>query len=123
TKILLEQAKVPTPEWDLFKIDEQKAIINYAKKIGYPVVLKPVDGRMGKSVYINHNKKELLYAIKEAHSTGTYQNYLVEKYYPGNEYRIYVVNNKAVVATNRIPANILGDGKKSIKELIKEKNK
>src|SRR5699024_8329874 len=47
---------------------------------------------------------------------------IVEEYIPGEEYRIYVLNGKVIAALNRIPANIIGNGKNTIRELIREKN-
>src|SRR5699024_5228466 len=51
-----------------------------------------------------------------------YQNVIVEKHYVGNEYRIYVVGDHNIGATNRIPANVIGDGVSNIEQLISEKN-
>src|SRR5699024_7472161 len=52
-----------------------------------------------------------------------YGDVIVEQYIPGIEYRILMVNEEIVGAVNRMPANVVGDGKHSIKELINIKNK
>src|SRR5699024_11049525 len=69
------------------------------------------------------NKDELRNAITDYRSRFKYTEFAVEKHYHGNEYRIYVVGDKVVGATNRIPANVIGDGESSITSLIKQKNK
>ncbi|WP_339226575.1 acylphosphatase [Oceanobacillus sp. FSL K6-2867] len=124
TKQLLKDGGVPIPEGELFDITESKKMVKYAEKIGYPVIIKPLNGSMGRGVYINlQNRDELLNAIKETQTTyKQYKTYLVEKHYFGKEYRVYVVGDKAVVATHRIPANITGDGKNTVEKLIKLKN-
>ncbi|WP_440898108.1 acylphosphatase [Amphibacillus sp. Q70] len=104
-------------------MDNQEGIIDYVDKIGYPVVIKPVNGKMGRAVYANiKDKEQLMTAISEARLAYDYHEYLVEKYHAGKEYRIYVVDNKVVAVTHRMPANITGDGQSSVKELINKKN-
>ncbi len=46
---------------------------------------------------------------------------MIEKYYTGQEYRVYVVGGKVIGAINRLPANITGDGVNTIEGLIKIK--
>ena len=122
TKEKLKEAGVSVPEGAT--LDDDDEIISYAEKIGYPVVLKPLKGSMGKGVYVNiKTKDELLTALKELRKTEKDKRLIIEKYYPGNEYRVYVVGDKVVSAVNRIPANVIGDGVHTIKELIEIKNK
>src|SRR5699024_1159343 len=47
---------------------------------------------------------------------------IVEKYIPGNDYRLYIVGADVVGAIWRVPPNIVGDGINSIKALIDIKN-
>lgn len=121
TKAFLEKSNVPIPVGKTLDTDE--AIISYANEIGYPVIIKPLSGSMGKGVYTNiSNENELANILKELRSKYSYQQYIVEKHYDGNEYRIYVVGDKVIGATNRIPANITGDGINTVEKLIEIKN-
>lgn len=124
TKQYLAKRKVPVPLGEVFKIKDRNAIITYAKKIGFPVIVKPVSGSMGKGVFTDIKSadelKEVLSILK---STLKYTNYLVEKFYPGQEYRVYVVGDQVIGAMNRLPANITGNGTNTISELIEMKNK
>lgn len=121
TKSLLEQGNVPIPVGKTLEADED--IITYANEIGYPVIIKPLSGSMGKGVYTNiSSENELANILKELRSRYSYRQYIVEKHYDGNEYRIYVVGDKVIGATNRIPANIVGDGINTVKKLIEIKN-
>ncbi|WP_080872505.1 acylphosphatase [Oceanobacillus timonensis] len=121
TKSFLEQSSVPVPAGKTLETDED--IIEYANKIGYPVIIKPLKGSMGKGVYTNiNNENELAAILKELRASYSYREYIVEKHYDGREYRVYVVGDKVIGATNRIPANVIGDGINTIEKLIELKN-
>ncbi|MHC5373990.1 bifunctional glutamate--cysteine ligase GshA/glutathione synthetase GshB [Enterococcus sp. LJL120] len=47
---------------------------------------------------------------------------LVEEFLPGTEYRFFVLDGEVKAVLLRIPANIVGDGRRSIEELVAEKN-
>src|SRR5699024_7895017 len=107
---------------ELFKIND-KNIYDYSEKIGFPVVIKPANGTMGRGVYTNIKDREALgNAIVDFKKRYSYKEILIEKHFFGDEYRIYVVGDKVIGATNRVPANVQGDGKHSISELIELKN-
>ena len=123
TKKQLKEKNISIPLGKEFDINSDKKIIEYAESIGYPVVIKPVSGSMGRGVFVNiQNSQQLSEIIKHYHENIKYKNILLEKHYKGKEYRFYVVGNKVVSAINRIPANIIGDGENTIEELIRLKN-
>src|SRR5699024_658111 len=124
-KELFSKHGVPVPAGKRFKKDIQnEEIIFYANKLGFPLVLKPTNGYQGKGVIanirdINHLRDSLIH-VREVLN---YPDVLIEQYIPGEEYRVFVVEDNVVAAINRIPANIVGDGVNTVKELIKIKNK
>lgn len=91
----------------------------YAKKLGYPVIVKPNDGSQGSGVVLAQNKKELGGILRKIFKKNRIA--LVEKYLPGRDYRIVVLDNKIISAYERIPLSIIGDGRSSILRLLKEK--
>ncbi len=112
---------VPVALGEALETDED--IINYANEVGYSVIIKPLNGSMAVGVYTNiSDKKTLANILKEVRSKYSYRQYLVEKHYDGNEYRIYVVGDEVIGATNRIPANVIGNGADTIEKLIEVKN-
>lgn len=124
TKEYLKKAGIPVPEGAVFDNINEDKIISYTKKLGFPVVVKPLTGSMGKGVYVNiNNEAELLRVLGELNSSNINDQLLVEKHYPGKEYRVYVVGDDVAGAVNRIPANIIGDGVSTVSELIEQKNK
>lgn len=124
TKKWLRKANVPTPEGTEFTAeDSEEDIIEYALKLEFPLVLKPTDGSLGKGVVTNINSvDELRKAIHYVRDELEFENLILERFIPGKEYRIYVVEDKAIAVYNRQPANITGDGVHTVEELIYLKN-
>ncbi|MBP1971475.1 D-alanine-D-alanine ligase-like ATP-grasp enzyme/acylphosphatase [Virgibacillus natechei] len=125
TKRYLTKAGVSVPEGKRFEvICSITEILSYAKRMGYPVVLKPTNLNAGKGVFSNINsEEELKESLIHVRDDLNYQDVIVEKYIPGVEYRILLINGEVIGAVNRIPANVTGNGKKTIEELITLKNK
>ncbi|MCD8501697.1 MAG: ATP-grasp domain-containing protein [Bacillaceae bacterium] len=125
TKEYLHKAGVPVPLGRSFDAGvENTEILTYAATLGYPVVLKPTNGNLGKGVIPNiKNEEKLVGALEHVRNDLGYSEVVIEQYFAGEEYRIYVLGDQVLAATNRIPANVIGDGERSIKQLIEEKNK
>lgn len=124
TKDYLSKAGVPVPEGETFEEDvDDKTIVNYAEKLGYPLVLKPSDGTGGNGVIANiKNEDEFKQALDYVKYELNYKKLIVEKYIPGEDYRIYVIDNKVIAAFKKDPANVIGDGTNTIENLIRLKN-
>lgn len=119
TKLMLENQYIPVARGALVKTSLELLIQGEA--IGYPLVLKPRYGNHGKGVMVNiKNQQELIKAFKELKNN--YRDIIIEKYHKGNDYRICLVDGKIVAAALRIPPFIIGDGKQSVKKLIKNLN-
>jgi cyanophycin synthetase len=119
TKKMLDAASIPVASGGIC-IDEEdlEAVV---KKIGYPIVLKPLDGNHGKGASINVNTWEdavegLAYAKKYSHRV------IVEKFITGYDFRVLIIDNKLVAAAKREPAHVKGDGKQNIQQLIDQTN-
>lgn len=104
-----------------YKVKGTVDLLYYAEKIGYPVVIKPQFGNQGKGVIVNiKNRLELIKAYNSL--IENYKDIVIEEYIEGKDYRVCVVGGKVVAAALRIPPYIIGDGHKSIRELIYELN-
>lgn len=119
TKQILHEAGIPVPYGDIaYTIRAAEAI---AVCIGYPVVLKPFDANQGKGVFTdisNIMEFRLAYRIASKYSHAV----IVEKFIPGNDYRLLVVDGKMVAAAQRKPPSVIGDGIRSIRQLIDIEN-
>lgn len=119
TKKMLEDAAIPVPSGSL--VVDEDGLGNAIKKIGFPIVIKPLDGNHGKGASINVNDYEtaligLEYAQKYSRKV------IVEKYITGFDFRVLVINHKMVAAARRVPAHVVGDGELNLRELIDKEN-
>lgn len=119
TKKLLSAAGVPVPGGRAV-VDAEDAWAA-AQDIGLPVVVKPNDGNQGKGVTVNITSKEqLLKAFAVAKEFR--DDILVERFMPGNDFRLLVVGDKLVAAARRDPPKVVGDGVHTIAELVAQVN-
>lgn len=119
TKKMLDANSIPVANGGIV-VDEED-LDEVIKKIGFPIVLKPLDGNHGKGASINVKTREeavegLAYAKKYSHRV------IVEKFITGYDFRVLVIDNKLVAAAKREPAHVKGDGTHTIQQLIDETN-
>ena len=119
TKHLLSKAGIPVPKGSIAITEEE--LIDELESIDYPCVIKPIDGNHGKGATTNiKNLKEALIAFKLAKKHS--ERIIVENFIQGHDFRLLVINHRLVAAAKRTPAHIVGDGKSTVKELIKKVN-
>ena len=120
TKNLLGAAEIPVPKGDVVRTESE--LQHAIEKIGYPIVIKPIDGNHGKGNTTNIiTWEQAQTAFEAAKQYG--RNIIVEKYITGFDFRILVIDYKFICAALRTPASIIGDGKNTIQYLIDETNK
>ncbi|HXR82161.1 MAG TPA: ATP-grasp domain-containing protein, partial [Saprospiraceae bacterium] len=120
TKNLLEAAEVPVPKGVVIR--SESGLDDAIERLGYPLVIKPIDGNHGKGNTTNIvNKDQALKAFEAATEYG--RNVIVEKFITGYDFRALVVNYKFICAALRTPAAVTGDGVNTIQFLIEETNK
>lgn len=125
TKQFMTKLGVKVPQGKrFFKDVKEEDVVSFAETIGYPVVLKPSDQNAGKGVFSNiADAKELKEALWHLTEELNYKDFIVEEFIPGTEYRVFLINGKVLAAVNRIPANIVGNGRDTVETLINQKNK
>jgi cyanophycin synthetase len=119
TKRMLKAASIPVAGGDICSTEEQLEEI--IAEIGYPIVIKPLDGNHGKGASINVNNIEDARAGLEFAQKYS-QRVIVEKFITGYDFRVLVIDNKVVAAAKREPAHVKGNGKNTIQELIDIEN-
>lgn len=92
-----------------------------AMEIGFPLIIKPNDASQGRLVAKVHSKSEYFKVAQEIFKKHNVM--LLQKVAIGRDYRIVVLDDKVISAYERIPLSIIGDGKNSIINLIKLKQK
>lgn len=122
TKYLLEQAEVQTPKGEIIR--RESSLEDTCRYVGYPLVIKPVDGNHGRGITVDiQNYEEAVIAFRNAKESSRSGAIIVEKFITGQDYRLLVINHKLVAAALRSPAHVIGDGKSTIQQLIDEVNK
>ncbi|PWK20866.1 cyanophycin synthetase [Xanthomarina spongicola] len=122
TKYLLEQAEVEVPKGDIIR--RESSLEEACRYVGYPLVIKPVDGNHGRGITVDiQNYDDALVAFRHAKESSRSGAIIVEKFITGDDYRLLVINNKLVAAAKRTPAHVIGDGKSTVQELVDEINK
>ena len=120
TNRMLRTVGVPVPEGRTVRSAD--AAWEAAREIGLPVVVKPEAGNQGKGVTVNlvsQAEVRSAYALACQYDASA----LVERHIDGDDYRLLVVNGKMVAAARRDPAQVVGDGRRTVRELVEEVNK
>lgn len=121
TNRLLLEVGIPVPKSTVVRTIEEA--VSAARRIGYPVVLKPLDGNHGRGVFVNlADEGEVREFFDSAFGESRNGVVVVESFIEGRDYRILVVNNHVVAVSERVPAHVVGDGKHSIADLIDMEN-
>ncbi len=97
------------------------AAYHHARKIGFPVIVKPNSGSQGVGVSLVYNKQEFYKAVHAVFKRD--RIVLVQQPVRGKDYRLVVLDEKIISAYERIPLNVIGDGKSRILQLLKIKQK
>jgi len=118
-KKMLAQHQLPCPTGRAF-ISAQRAFA-YGMALGFPLVVKPTIASFSKHTSFPIASPD---ALKKAIRIAKQVNYriLVEKYISGHAHRVTILNNSIIASTKREAASVTGDGKKTISQLIDEKN-
>lgn len=122
TKKVLAEKGVKVPRGEEFNSIEDAKIKahNYINK---PVVIKPKSTNFGIGINIfpdGANLEDIIHAFEIAFKNDN--TVLIEEFIKGKEYRFLVINNEVVGILHRVPANVIGDGEKTITELVEVKN-
>jgi len=119
TKKLLAESGIPVPRGVVVRSEEDA--VSEAKRLRYPLVTKPVDGNHGRGITTGiTSADQLRFGFKAAaeHS----RRVILEQFFQGNDHRILIVDGKLVAVAERVPAHVVGDGVRTIRELVDQVN-
>jgi len=122
TKKILEEHGIRVPK-GLEYTNSDAAKADFLIHRGEPVVIKPNQTNFGLGITIlKENTDEETYrrAVDIAFEFDT--TILIEEFISGKEFRFFVISDKVVGILHRVPANVTGDGTKTIRELVELKN-
>jgi cyanophycin synthetase len=119
-KQILAEAGIPVPKGTTVRyIDELEDAIQDIG--GFPVVIKPLNGNHGRGITIDVTSLEMAETAYDLASQVS-RSVIVERYHPGRDFRVLVVNHKVIAVAERVPAHVVGDGESTIHTLIELTN-
>ena len=119
TKRALSSLGIPVPEGEAAHSLREALIAS--EEIGYPVVVKPLDGNHGSGVSTGlQNAREVEAAYEAARAVS--DTVLVEKHVEGRDYRVLVVGGRVSAVAERRPPQVVGDGLHTIRSLVEIEN-
>ena len=117
THNLLNDLGLPVPRQQL--VYSEREAVRAARRIGYPVVVKPLDANHGRGVSINlAEDDQVATAFDVARENARGRSVLVESFIEGMDHRMLVVNDELVAVAKRVPGHVTGDGRRSVRELV-----
>ncbi|MEP0546063.1 MAG: cyanophycin synthetase [Rhodothermales bacterium] len=117
TRNILSDLGLPVPKQEL--VYSEREALRAARRIGGPVVLKPLNANHGRGVSINlTTEDQIRTAFGVASEEGRGSSVLVESFVTGFDHRMLVVNGQLVAVAKRVPGHVVGDGEHTIAELV-----
>jgi cyanophycin synthetase len=117
TTRLLAAAGLPVPRSEIVRTAD--GAVAAAKRFGFPVVTKPIDGNHGRGVGLDlRAEEEVRLGFARALVESRRGLVVVESFVTGNDYRVLVIGGRMVAVAQRIPAHVAGDGVHSVAELV-----
>ena len=121
TNRLLDSAGLPVPKSDVVRSAD--GAIEATKRIGFPCVVKPLDGNHGRGVHLDlRSDDDVRAAFDGARRESRSGALVVESYITGNDYRCLVIGGKVAAIAERVPASVVGDGKRTVRQLVDATN-
>jgi cyanophycin synthetase len=119
TRNLLKEAYIPVPDGLL--VSNKEELFEVISRLGFPVVIKPVNGNHGRGITTNIQTPAVaMEALKKAQEIS--DEVIVERFIKGMDYRFLVINYKLEAVSRRTPAMVVGDGNSTIQQLIDTTN-
>jgi hypothetical protein len=127
TNVILERAGVATLGGDYFFLHERhrahrpdgheiEDALKYFASLGTTAFVKPLTGSRGDFAQAVYDEAALKTYIAEV--SRYYDSILVQPLFSGDEYRIFLLDDEVLYAARKHPPFLLGDGKRSIRELL-----
>jgi cyanophycin synthetase len=115
TNHILGDLGLPVPRQRLVRSPE--GAVAAAKRLGFPVVVKPLDANHGRGVSLDlKTEEEVKVAFEKAREHA--RSVVVENFLAGFDHRMLVIGGDLVAVAKRVPGHVVGDGKHTIAELV-----
>jgi cyanophycin synthetase len=117
TNRLLDSAGLPVPRSEMVETEDEA--VAASRRLGYPCVIKPLDGNHGRGVALDlRDEAAVRAAWPETLRQSRGGDVIVESYITGRDYRCLVIGGKLAAVAERVPASVTGDGETTVRELV-----
>jgi cyanophycin synthetase len=121
TLSLLSAAGLPVPRSQ--SVRRADDAVRLANRIGYPVVVKPLDGNHGRGVMLDLRDDDAVRAAFDVAWEESRNGWvIVETYVTGKDYRCLVIDGRIAAIAERVPAHVIGNGTATVAELVELTN-
>jgi cyanophycin synthetase len=120
TKRLLERMDLAVPEGTVVRALDDA--LHAARDLGFPLLLKPLVANDGRGISGRVDTEDHLRAAWTT-AAEEHPDVIVERFVPGRDHRVVVVDGRVVAVAERIPAHVVGDGVRSIRALAEAENR
>jgi cyanophycin synthetase len=120
TRQILDDLGLPVPRQAV--VHDPEEAVEEAEALGFPVVLKPLDGNHGNAVAIGLTTPQQVRSAFEK-AVEVSPSVIVEAFLAGNDYRILVADGRVAAVAQRVPGRVVGDGVHTVAELVEIVNR
>jgi cyanophycin synthetase len=119
TNKILGELGLPVPRQRLVRSADGAAYA--AERLGYPVVVKPLNANHGRGVTTNLSTPE---QVREAFEKAKEHSrtVIVETFLTGEDHRMLLVNYELIAVAKRVPGHVVGDGERTLRQLVDRVN-
>ncbi len=121
TNQLLSAAGLPVPRSMVVRSAEEA--VDAGRSLGFPVVVKPLDGNHGRGVCLGlRSDEDVRKSFDIARAESRAGDVVVETFVHGNDHRVLVIGGRMVAVAQRVPAGVTADGIHTVRELVDIEN-
>jgi cyanophycin synthetase len=119
-QVLSTRFGLPVPDGEVARTLAEA--VETAERLGFPVLVKPLDANDGRGISGRIDTAGELARAWEA-AAALHAEVVVERFVAGRDHRVLVVNGRVVAVSERVPAHVVGDGHRTVRELAEEVNR
>lgn len=119
TNRILADLGLPVPKQYVVRTAERA--VESARRLGYPVVVKPLDANHGRGVSIDLSSDDAVRVAFEK-AVEHARHVIVETYIGGFDHRMLVVGGELIAVAKRVPGHVVGDGEHTVEQLVEMVN-
>lgn len=119
----LQEIGCPLPQSCAFTMKSIDALLTFAAELGRPVAVKPARGAGAGRGVTTQVMGEAMLRKAAAYAARFSSDLLAEEHVEGSSFRLLYLHGRLIDAVRRDPPRLIGDGRRSIRGLIRAENR